>query len=92
MWTDGRTKTECEDRARILTHNSQLQCAIIPHNQVSDALVTSVVVIVLSNLKNDKSFADMNLKLNMFAWLGLFMAHDPEFLQKDPPGKHLYVV
>ena len=28
----------------------------------------------------------------MFAGLWLFMAHDPDSLQKDPPRKHLYVV
>ena len=49
-------------------------------------------MIILRISANDKLSVDMNLKLNMFAWLGLFMAHDPEFLQKDPPGKHLYVV
>ena len=32
-------------------------------------------VIILRVLINDKLSADINLKLNMFAWLGLLMAH-----------------
>ena len=32
-------------------------------------------IIILRVLINDKLSADINLKLNMFAWLGLLMAH-----------------